>query len=84
MNNENEAKARASALAVNKNWNILLPFDTPYDGAKQADEEIGSQQSPEDFVSKVMDKANEEDVAVSEAEGKAIIKNKNINVVVYI
>lgn len=51
---------------------------------KRADEENGSQQSPEDFVSRVMDKTNEEDVAVAEAEGKAIIKNNNINVVVYI
>lgn len=82
--NENEAKAKAAALAINKNWNILYPVG-PQNGSRQSAEGSGAQQSPEDFVSKLMDKAQEDnDVAVAKAEGKAIIKNNNINVVVYI
>ena len=84
--NRSESEAEATAIAYNRNFNILFyPNDeTVYADAlgNSAEDAVKKAQSPEDFLSSLFNQKRDEALSVSKAEGKAAVFNANVNVVV--
>jgi len=79
---ENSSYAGSKAVAVNKNWNILCVPSGRYDGEDEAMRR--GESDPYDFEDMMKKGYDGDDGKEAEAVayGKAVICNKNINVVI--
>lgn len=77
-----EATAKARSIAYNKNWNIL--YDPPVSGGCSERAQLPDDgQKPEDLIAPLFNEKEDENEASARAEGKAVVVNRNINVVIY-